>query len=328
MSRTAPRVSVIVRSMDRPVLARALDCAAAQTWPELEIIVVAACGPAHRDLPETWQGRPLRFVRSAARLPRAEAANAGLDAATGDWINLLDDDDEWTADHVDHLVSFAAQGPERLVYATAEIRNERNEHAGFVGRPGTHMQLYYQNRWQPTATMFHRSLLADGVRFDPAFEILEDWDFAIQCARHTAFRWLPEVTCIWHAGAGESGCGVGANEDRAKHALFAGRVREKWRAQFEAWMQDPRELMFLGQRHLKEGDAATALELLETVLDALPTDLNALNLCAMANLHNNRLERAETLLLSADRLRPGVPAIAANLVLVRQRMQASSGSAR
>lgn len=325
VTQATPLVTVLIRSMDRPVLARALDCATAQTWPNLDIVVVAACGSVHRDLPGTWNGRPIRLIRSDARLPRAEAANAGLDAAQGEWINLLDDDDEWAVDHVDHLVTFAQQGADRLVYATAEIRNEHNEHAGFVGRSGTHMQLYYQNRWQPTATMFHRSLISDGARFDPKFEILEDWDFAIQCARLTAFRWLPEVTCVWHAGAGESGCGVGANEDRPKHALFATKVRDKWRTQFESWMQDPRELMFLGQRHLKEGDVAKALDLLETVLDALPNDLNALNLCAMANLHNQRYDRAEQLLLNADRLRPGVPAIAANLALVRGRAQNGSG---
>ncbi len=323
---TSPLVSVLIRSMDRPVLERALDCAARQTYPHIEMVVVGACGARHRDLPDQWHGRPLRLVRSSVPLPRAEAANAGLDAAFGDWINLLDDDDEWTEDHLEHLVAFALEGETRLVHSTAEIRNERNEHAGFVGRSGTHMQLYYQNRWQPTATLFHRSLMDDGARFDPAFEILEDWDFAIQCARLTAFRWLPEVTCIWHAGAGESGCGVGANEDRARHAVFAQRVRDKWRGQFEEWMQDPRELMFLGQRHLKEGDAATALELLETVLDALPNDLNALNLCAMANMHNGRLERAEALLLSAERLRPGVPAIRANLALLRTKV--TTGSAR
>lgn len=322
----APLVTALIRSMDRPVLRRALDCAAAQTYPNLEILVVAACGARHQELPATWNGRPVRMVRSESRLPRAEAANAGLDAARGEWINLLDDDDEWTADHVDHLLRFAEQGRARLVYATAEIRNEHNEHAGFVGRNGTHMQLYYQNRSQPTATMFHRSLLQDGARFDPEFEILEDWDFAIQCARLTEFRWLPEVTCIWHAGAGESGCGVGANEDREKHQRFANNVRAKWRQQFEDWMQDPKEMLFLGQRHLKEGNLDTALDLLETVLAAMPDDLNALNLCAMANLHANRLDRAERLLNQANRLRPGLAPIMANLQLVQARRQAASGS--
>lgn len=323
-----PLVTALIRSMDRPVLRRALDCAAAQTYPNLEILVVAACGARHQELPATWNDRPVRMVRSESRLPRAEAANAGLDAARGEWINLLDDDDEWTADHVDHLLRFAEQGRARLVYATAEIRNEHNEHAGFVGRNGTHMQLYYQNRSQPTATMFHRSLLQDGARFDSEFEILEDWDFAIQCARLTEFRWLPEVTCIWHAGAGESGCGVGANEDREKHQRFANKVRAKWRQQFEVWMQDPKEMLFLGQRHLKEGNLDTALDLLETVLAAMPDDLNALNLCAMANLHANRLDRAERLLNQANRLRPGLAPIMANLQLLQARRQAASGSGR
>ncbi|MGE0208359.1 MAG: hypothetical protein AB7S42_04365 [Lysobacteraceae bacterium] len=42
-----PLVSILIRSMDRPTLQRAIASAAAQTWPNLEIVVVAACGSRH-----------------------------------------------------------------------------------------------------------------------------------------------------------------------------------------------------------------------------------------------------------------------------------------
>ncbi|MGE5617041.1 MAG: glycosyltransferase, partial [Bacillota bacterium] len=86
-------VSVVVRSMDRPTLDRALASIASQDYPRLQVLVVAACGPSHRELPDRCGAYPLRLVRSDRRLQRASAANAGIDAAAADggWITLLDD---------------------------------------------------------------------------------------------------------------------------------------------------------------------------------------------------------------------------------------------
>src|SRR6185503_8403694 len=100
-------VSILIRSMDRPTLERALDSAAAQDHPDLELVVVAACGPRHRALPETWRGRPLRMVVPPEPLDRARAANAALDAARGEWLNFLDDDDELLPRHVSTLLASA-----------------------------------------------------------------------------------------------------------------------------------------------------------------------------------------------------------------------------
>lgn len=61
-----PKVSVLVRSMDRPTLERSLDSIVRQGWPNLEIVLVAACARAHRPFASVWRGRPLRFVMPAA----------------------------------------------------------------------------------------------------------------------------------------------------------------------------------------------------------------------------------------------------------------------
>ena len=99
---SSPLVSILIRSMDRPTLQRALDSVAAQDYPNVEVVVVAA-GGSHRDLAERCGAFPLRLVRSARPLARAEAANVALEAARGDWFNFLDDDDELLPIHVSHL---------------------------------------------------------------------------------------------------------------------------------------------------------------------------------------------------------------------------------
>jgi len=312
-------VSILVRSMDRPCLARALDSAAAQTHPEVDLVVVAACGPGHRELPATWNGRPLQFEVPDGPRARPLAANLCLDSARGEWLNFLDDDDELLPGHVATLLAAPRARNVRLLYSTARVHDADGALVGLSGKAGTHIQLYNQNRCQPVAALFHRSLIEEGARFDPAFDVLEDQDFFVNCATRTPFQWVRATTCIWNGYSGTSGCGYGANEDGERRARHLALLREKWSAQFDAWKRDPASLLYLGQHHLKEGDLAVALDCLERALAALPDSPDALNLCAMANFHAGDRERALLLLRKADRLVPGHPYIRGNLALVESR---------
>jgi len=305
--------------MDRPTLERALDSAAAQEHPEIELVVVAACGARHRAMPESWRGRPLRFIVPPEPLDRARAANVALDAARGDWINFLDDDDELFPQHVSVLLGAVSREPgARVLYSSAEVRDLDGRVVGLSGRAGVHMQLYNQNRCQPVAALIARSLVQEGARFDPAFEVLEDQDFFVACATRTRFAWVDAVTCVWHGYAGDSGCGYGPNADATRRQACLDLLRAKWASVFETWKREPEALLYLGQHHLREGDLEVALSCLEQALAARPDDPNALNLCGMANHHAGNRARAAELLEAALRRVPGHPAIRANLELVRR----------
>src|SRR3990172_8772133 len=112
-------VSVLVRSMDRPSLREALDAVALQTYPRVEVVVVNARGGEHA-APGTSCGRfPLRVVNAGGpSLARPPAANAALDAARGDWLIFLDDDDSMDPDHLERLVQAALRAPGRKVVYT------------------------------------------------------------------------------------------------------------------------------------------------------------------------------------------------------------------
>src|SRR5262252_8331275 len=118
---TSPLVSILVRSTNRPTLQRALDSVAAQDYPDIEVVVVAAGAAQHRDLPDRCGAFPLRLVRTAKPLARAEAANVALESARGDWLNFLDDDDELLPMHVSKLrAALDANTPARLAHSMSE----------------------------------------------------------------------------------------------------------------------------------------------------------------------------------------------------------------
>ncbi len=319
MTSDTPLVSILIRSMDRPTLPHALDTVAAQTWPNLEIVVVAACGARHRPLPDTWKGRPLRLVfpEPDRMLPRPDAANLALDSARGEWLNFLDDDDEFLPNHVEALVRATGPAAQRVRYSRAEVRDEHGNLMGHTGSHGFHAQLYFQARSACAATMYHRSLIEEGARFDPAFEKMEDRDFMVNCATRTAFGFVAETTCIWNAQIGESGMGHGQNDDASVREQYLPMLHGKWASAFEAWLAQPQALIFLGKHYLQEGQPEQAVDYLEDALKRLPDDINALNLCGMAHFRADNLQRAEELIARAVALFPQRRELQENLGLIR-----------
>jgi glycosyltransferase involved in cell wall biosynthesis len=317
---THPLVSIVVRSMDRPTLQRALKSAAQQTWPNLEIVVVAACGASHRPLPDSIDGRPMRliFPDPDRRLARSDAANAGLEATRGEWINFLDDDDELLPHHVSTLLA-AQRSNERIVYGRTRVVDEKANVLGHISHAGNHVQLYFHSRSTTCATLLYRSLIDEGARFDPDFAVHEDHDFQVNCATRTAFLFVDEVTSVWHAQAGESGCGFGANDNAAQRIESVMQVRRKWDSAFRRWLTDADAVLFAGQQYLKGGDFIAAALCFDQVLHVRPDDINAQNLGGLANLRSGNLEQAEKLLLAASQQLPDHAGIRENLRLVRAR---------
>lgn len=323
-----PLVSILIRSMERPVLQRAIASAAAQTWPNLEIVVIAACGQHHGALPEQVNGRPLRLIKPDpdARLPRAEAANLALESARGEWLNFLDDDDELLPQHLSTLLGAERQPDQRVIYARTSVVDAAGNITGHCGVPGHPLRYYYENLSTPNGTLFHRSLVDEGLRFDTCFSIYEDYDFFIHCASRSRLLFVDEETSIWHAHEGESGLGHGANSGTTLRAELNEALTRKWAGQFDRWASEPGALLLTGQQLLKRGETGAACHALERALHQQPGDINALNLAGMANLQARNFERAEVLLREAVRLLPKHPALQENLALIlRQRAEARLG---
>ncbi len=322
-----PLVSILIRSMDRHTLDRAIDSAVKQTWPNLEVVVVAACGSSHRALPASIDGRDVRLIVSNPdrTLPRPDAANLALESAHGEWLNFLDDDDELFPEHVETLMKASRSAEQRIVYSRAQVRDKTGAVTGTCGFDTLRSRFRYDSPLTPNAMMFHRSLVDEGARFDSAFSIYEDHDFFIELASRSPMKFVDVATCVWYAHDGESGCGHGANEGIGRRGELSVKLAEKWTAQFDAWDREPNALLQTGQHILKNGDILAALDCLERALRQSPTDINALNLCGMANFHSGNRERAQALLSQAVQAVPHSKALRENLELIRAGAKSRAG---
>lgn len=230
-SRDLPLVSVMIRSTDRASLALALDSIAMQTYQNIEVVVIDATGGAHRPLGE-WCGRfPMRLVQHGRRLDRAVAANAALEAARGDYLIFLDDDDLFLPHHIARLV-------DEMRIAEGSI----GVYAGVIGvdSKGTEIQRF-NDAFDPVrlrignyipmhALLFRREAVARGARFDESLPVCEDWDFWLQLATQAKFRHVPEIGAVYNMHSDDSS-GVWVRQQEVHRVML--RILRKWQPQWD-----------------------------------------------------------------------------------------------
>jgi glycosyltransferase involved in cell wall biosynthesis len=203
-----PKVSVIVRTKDRPdLLAEAVGSLRAQTFTDFETLVVNDGGPLPEAALEPAPGRALRIVSPEPPGGRVRALNAGLAAARGTFIAYLDDDDLYRPAHLEALVAAlekegefgaAFSGVDQIAQRRGPDGLWRDEALLFhYGRPFDADRILFKNDVPLLALLHRRDLVERTGPFDTAFDLFEDWDFLIRLSRVTRFRRVPETTAVY-----------------------------------------------------------------------------------------------------------------------------------
>lgn len=104
-------VSVVIPTIGRPSLAKAVESALQQTSPPSEVIVVldADCQP---DLPPS---PAVRVLKTPGGVGASAAKHIGVEAATGTVVALLDDDDTWRPDKLEKQLAAAPPGDRWII---------------------------------------------------------------------------------------------------------------------------------------------------------------------------------------------------------------------
>ncbi len=122
-------VSVIIPTYRRPQQVRqAAESALAQTWLDLEVLVISdGPDPATRALLEDLDPR-LRYLELPINGGPAAARNAGVEASRGEWLTFLDDDDAMLPGKVEAGMKLADPAePWRMVSCRALYRRGDRE---------------------------------------------------------------------------------------------------------------------------------------------------------------------------------------------------------
>ncbi len=199
---TSPRrVSIVVRTYNRPRrLAEALNSLALSTYRNVEVVLVNDGGRR----PEVAEDFPfeVRRVDFAENRGRSAAAQAGVEAATGDCIGFLDDDDLLAPEHLESLTAMLRDGVDVAYSDAAVVCYE----PGTSGWRESSRRLPYSRDFDRTILLldnyipFHtvlmtREALERAGSFDLQLPIFEDWDLLIRVSRSSSFVHLARTTC-------------------------------------------------------------------------------------------------------------------------------------
>jgi glycosyltransferase involved in cell wall biosynthesis len=160
-----PRVTVLIPTVDRySYLRTLLEQLRRQTVPPFEIIIVDQT-PAGRGQPglyETFLDLPLKVIHQATS-GQCSSRNAGLQASRGDFILLLDDDDEVPANLIEnHLSTLAKFG--------AEVSCGVAEELGAGPLPSDFRFLRASDVFPANNTLLQRAVLRRSGLFDLAYD--------------------------------------------------------------------------------------------------------------------------------------------------------------
>jgi glycosyltransferase involved in cell wall biosynthesis len=245
-----PVVSVVIPCRDRaPALAAAIGSVLAQDAPDLEVIVAddGSSVPLKLQLeavPEAADGR-VRFLRSASARGAAAARNAGIDAARGRFVALLDSDDLWLPGKLSAQIAFMEGLPDpdrsasftgvlvrrdgRDVEVRPRVAPRRGEPlADFLWLRGGFIQTsaVIVGRRAAAATPF-----CDGMTRHQDFR----WYLDLEAAG-CRFEFLPRVLSVWNDDRRGDRLTLGASADGAL-AWAAAVPEDRWsprtRAAFE-----------------------------------------------------------------------------------------------
>lgn len=205
-----PKVSVIVRTCGRPAILReTLISLRNQTYPEIEI-VVAEDGPdiSRRMIKEEFSDLNIAYFATGEKAGRSRTGNLAMEKATGKYLNFLDDDDLFFADHIEVLVSQLIKGENRAAYAFAfetpveihsrdpyeyTVKQYREVHKHEFDK----IVLCHHNYIPIQSIMFEKSLFEEYGGLDENLDALEDWDLWVRYSLHTDFTCVKKTTSIY-----------------------------------------------------------------------------------------------------------------------------------
>lgn len=196
------RVSVVIPTLDRYRYLRViLKHLAAQTMPPWEVLVVDQTPPERREsgLEKEVPELPLRVLwRDQAG--QCSSRNAAIEAAAGDFLLFVDDDDEVPPDLIEaHLANLERFG--------AEVSCGVAEEAGAGPLPEAFTYVRASDVFPTNNSMVRRSALQRSGLFDFAYErgARADGDLGLRLCRSGALMVLDPAISVLHHHAPRGG---------------------------------------------------------------------------------------------------------------------------
>lgn len=228
---TMPLVSVVMPCHNgEAFLAEAIDSVLGQTMRDFELIVVDDGSTDGSPAILAGYGDRIRVLRQRNQGVSA-ARNAAIAAAQGSFIAFLDSDDYWEPEFLQAMLDAMSAPDVALAYC-----GWQNVGVGagkpfvppdYEGPEKLHHLLRFASLWPIHAILIRRSLMPEGVPFNPAYPACEDYDLWLRIAAFHPIRRVPRVLAYYRKHGDAN-----ATSDQARVARYNLLVKRRFLAEF------------------------------------------------------------------------------------------------
>ena len=199
-------ISVVIPVYNRPdLLGRTLQSVVRQSLSPLEVVVVddGSSPPVDENQSRIYPG--IKIVRNENNSGVANARNRGIKCTSGEWIALLDSDDEWEPSKLEKQTEYLQRFPNiRAIHTDEKWLRNNNE-----VKPPAYLNKSNHLLWErslkhclicPSSILLHRSIFDVIGFFDESLSVCEDYDFWLRLLLHQEIGLVDEKLVIKHGG--------------------------------------------------------------------------------------------------------------------------------
>ena len=199
------KVSVIIPTFNRlSLISRAIDSVLKQTFKPFEIIVV---DDGSSDNTSTFIKNNYKSVKliKQKNLGVSKARNVGIKNSSGDWIALLDSDDEWKKNKLEVQIKSLSVYDYYSVCHTNEIWirngirvNQKKRHQKYGGN--IFDKCLDICRISPSSIIFQKNIINEVGWFDENLLICEDYDLWLRITANFKILFIDKPLIIKYGG--------------------------------------------------------------------------------------------------------------------------------
>lgn len=217
--RYEPLISVLmpVYNVEVRWLVVAIESVRRQLYPCWELCIADDCStaPGVRDTIEHYRSLDKRikvcYRPENGHIPAC--SNSALDLATGDFIALLDHDDE-LREHALYMVAeeLNANPGAGIIYSDQDKIDHNGQRYDPYFKSDWNVDLFYSHNLISHLGVYRRSLVHDVGGFRPGYEGSQDYDLALRCFERLEscqIRHIPHVLYHWRSIPGSVASGAG-----------------------------------------------------------------------------------------------------------------------
>ena len=189
-------ISVIIPIYNRKrELKKAIESVLNQTYQQFEILVV---DDFSNDNPEEtinyFNDSRISYIRLQQKSNGNVARNAGIMAATGKFIAMLDSDDEWLPEHLERKLNYIRETDTDGVFGSVKIfKGEKFRiKVSRSFKSGEKMVNYLlDGGFAQTSSHFYKTEMIKNVMYDESLHRHQDWDLCVRFSEK--YKFIPDI---------------------------------------------------------------------------------------------------------------------------------------